>query len=108
MSIEDIEKIKDVEKAAKKIRRAADDEAVRIVAAGRREAKDMTDCAEREADAEYAKAIKSAETEADKMYLKRMELKSKECEAFKESVAARVDKAADLIAGKVVGTYGDS
>lgn len=103
MSIADIEKVRAAESAAETLRKKAEDEKAQIIAAGRKEAKDLIEKAGKDAEDAYRKAIEMAEVKASKAYENTIEAQKEACEKIKAEGRAKIDGAIDDIVGKVVG-----
>ncbi len=108
MSIVGIEKVREAELEAERLKKSADDEASEIIADGKRKARELLDQAAKDAEAAYKKAIEEAETEASAIYDKKIAEEKASCEKIKENAQADFDSVVDSIAGKVVGSYGNS
>lgn len=108
MSIAGIEKVKEAEAAADKIRKNAEDAANAIVAEGRKEARAMIDDAEKKAEAEYRKVLAKAEEKASKLYQDKIDMEQQTCEAIKAEGRKNLVEVVDTIVGKVVDIYGNS
>lgn len=108
MSIAGIEKVREAESAADKMRKSADDEAAQIVADGKKEAKALLDQAEKDAESEYKAMIAKAEEEAGKIYQVKIDAEQQACEKIKSAAEAKKSSVVDTIVGKVVGSYGNS
>lgn len=108
MSIAGIEKVKEAEAAAEKIRKNSETEAAGIIAAGKKEAKAVIEGVQKEGDTEYKIKMSKAETEAQGLYQKRIDEEKKTCEEIKVEGRKNMGHAVDTIVGKVVNVYGNS
>lgn len=108
MSKADIEKVKNAESEADKIKKKAHDEAAERIAEGNKEAKDIFDAAKKKADELYNSAIEKAEAEAADIYQKMIDKETEVCEKIKADGRVNLGKVADFIVGKVVDINGNS
>lgn len=108
MSIAGIEKVREAEIAADKLRKEADDRAAAIVAEGRKEAEKIGEQAEKEAEEKYKTVIARAAEEADKIYDEKIAFERKVCEDIKAGGRERVDEAVGAIIRRVVNSDGNS
>lgn len=104
MSIAGIEKIRQAEDSAAAIRKSAEDEAGAIAESAKKESRDILEEARRQADEDY----KAAMDQADEIYESRISSEKDACAEIRKAAGKRLEEAADLIVGKVVGTYGNS
>ncbi len=108
MSIAGIEKVRETELEAERIRKSAEEQASQIVADGKREAKSILEQASKDAEKAYREAMEKAETEAEEIYNARISEQRKLCETIKSDARAGMDSIVDKIVGKVVESYGNS
>ena len=108
MSIAGIEKIRQAEDSAAAIRKSAEDEAGAIAEAAKKESRDILEEARRQADEDYKAAMDRAGSQADEFYESRISSEKDACAEIRKAAGKRLEEAADLIVGKVVGTYGNS
>ena len=108
MSIADIEKVRAAETKAEEIRKKAEDDMAQIIAAGKKEAKDLIDKTTKEAEKSYKEVIDKAEAEAAKLYEETIEAQKDACEKIKTDGRAKIGAVIDDIVGKVVDIDGNS
>ena len=108
MSIAGIEKVRETELEAERIRKSAEEQASQVVADGKREAKSMLEQASKDAQKAYREAMEKAETEAEEIYNAKISEQQKLCETIKSDARAGMDSVVDKIVGKVVESYGNS
>ncbi|MDD5875205.1 MAG: hypothetical protein PUC78_04935 [Baileyella intestinalis] len=108
MSIAGIEKVRQAEAEAAELRKSAEDEAAAIADSAKKESRAILDEAERQADESYKATLAQAEAEGERLYEDRISKEKEACLKFSEAASSRLEEAADLIVGKVVGTYGNS
>ena len=108
MSIAGIEKVREAELEADRLKKSADEEASGIVADGKRKAREMLEQASKDAETAYKKAMEEAEAEATAIYDQKIAEEKASCEKIKENARADFDSVVHSIVGKVVGSYGNS
>lgn len=108
MSKAGIEKVREAEIAAENARKTAEDQADQLVAAGKKEARELIADAERRADKDYRLALEAAEKVAAERYQALIDSQAQACEKIKSEGRSRIDGVVDEIVGKVVGIYGNS
>lgn len=106
MSIEDMKRISEAEEEAVSIRRQAQADARQIQEEGRRQAAQVLEDARKLADSSYRQVLRQAEESAEKDYQARMAQVAQECDAMKAGARERLEKAVEIIAGKVVKSSG--
>lgn len=107
MSIAGIEKIREAELSAERLKRSAEEEAAGIVAEAKKEAKGLLEQAEAEGSAAYKAVIAEAEESAERLYGEKISAEQSACENLKAAARENLDRAVAQIVGKVVGTDGN-
>ena len=101
MSFEAIQKVTEAEQTVQSQKSAAADEAKRIVAEAERAGRQLVADARAQAEAKVKDLLAQAETRAGQQAEKALAASAADCEAMKQAARAHLDRAADLIVGKV-------
>ncbi len=101
MSFEAIQQVTSAEQAAQARKAAAQEEALRIVAEAERGGKQLVADACAKAEAKAKQMMAQAEARAAETSKKTMADNAASCAAMKQQAMGRLDRAADLIVGKV-------
>ena len=102
MSIADIKKVRDAEDKAANIRKQSELDAAQIIADGKKEAKDLLDKTNKDAETYYKAQIEKAESQAAAAYDEIIAKEQKACEKIKEGGRAKIGGVVDEIVRKVV------
>ena len=101
MSLEAIQKVTQAEQTAREQKAHAADEAKRIVAEAERAGKQLIADARAQAEEQVKAMLAEAEARAGKQTEQALADNAAQCEALKQSARGRLDRAADLIVGRV-------
>lgn len=101
MSFEAIQKVTQAEQSAQERKAAAADEAKRIVAEAERAGKQLVADERARAEARARELLAQAEKRAGERSAKTMADNAARCEELKKAAMTRLDRAADLIVGRV-------
>lgn len=101
MSFEAIQKVTAAEQAVQERKAAAADEAKRVVAEAERAGKQLVADARAQAEAKAKELLVQAEARAGETSKKTLAENAASCEALKQDAMSRLDRAADLIVGRV-------
>lgn len=102
MSIADIKRVRDAEEQAANIKKQSELDAAQIVADGKKEAKDLLDKANKDAENFYKAQIEKAEEQATAAYDEIIAKEQAACEKIKEGGRAKIGGVVDDIVRKVV------
>jgi len=105
LALEHLQRIKEKEELAEKIRQDGQSESSRIIIAAREEAAALIKTANAEAEKQYDEAIIKANEEAKEDYEKIIHSASWECDMLSESANKNREEAVSFIVKKVLGPW---